>query len=177
MNATLLHSFNGKLIEFEMSPNGLMVNATEMANIYSKKVSHFLENDGTENFINSCIKSRNSDFLAIENREDLVFGKQKSGTWMHRALALKFAAWLDSDFEVWVFSTINEIVFKDYQEMKESNRRIADLEVQIDAEKEKLSTDPHQIAIEKLENQRKLEVSHRNSLNRDQTALFKEEFN
>ena len=39
---------------------------------------------------------------------------------MHRILALKFAAWLDPDFEVWIYSTIDKIIFGNYREIKEA---------------------------------------------------------
>ena len=39
---------------------------------------------------------------------------------MHRVLALKFAAWLDPKFEVWVFSTIDRILLGHYRELKEA---------------------------------------------------------
>ena len=39
---------------------------------------------------------------------------------MHRILALKFAAWLDPKFEVWVFSTIDQIILGHYKEVKEA---------------------------------------------------------
>jgi hypothetical protein len=39
---------------------------------------------------------------------------------MHRILALKFAAWLDPAFELWVFSTIDQIILGHYKEMKEA---------------------------------------------------------
>jgi len=47
-----------------------------------------------------------------------VLGKQKSGTWMHRVLALKFAAWLNPDFEVWVYTTIDTLLY-DYAKIQE----------------------------------------------------------
>lgn len=113
--------YNEKEVDFQTTgKDDLMVNATQMAKIFGKEVTHFLENDGTEKFINSCLKTRNSEFLGVQKREDLVYGKQKSGTWMHRILALKFAAWLDSDFEVWVFMTIDKILLGHYREMKEA---------------------------------------------------------
>jgi phosphatidylserine/phosphatidylglycerophosphate/cardiolipin synthase-like enzyme len=63
--------FNGNEVSFSLDKeNNMMVNATEMA------------------------KSGNSRFL----EEDLIVSKQKSGTWMHRILALKFAAWLNPEF-------------------------------------------------------------------------------
>jgi hypothetical protein len=113
--------YNEQTIDF--LPKGddkLMVNATQMAKVFGKLVGHFLENESTEKFINSCLNNRNSDYLGVKKREDLVDSKQKSGTWMHRILALKFAAWLDPDFEVWVFSTIDQILLGHYREIKEA---------------------------------------------------------
>jgi len=43
--------------------------------------------------------------LNIESKEDLIISKQKSGTWMHRVLALNFAAWLEPAFDLWVYAT------------------------------------------------------------------------
>src|SRR5665648_34571 len=99
-------------IEFDLRQGrNVMVNATEMAKVFGKKINHFMENENTENFINACLNNRNSGFLGVKTREDLVVSKQKSGTWMHRVLALKFASWLNSDFEVWVWMTIDQIIF------------------------------------------------------------------
>lgn len=49
--------------------------------------------------------------------------RQKSGTWMHRILALKFAAWLNPDFEIWVYSTIERILFGKHAQREESLER------------------------------------------------------
>jgi hypothetical protein len=74
----------------------MMVNATEMANIFGKDVPDFTANEGTKNFINACLrraqwerkmneesdsKNRNSGFLNIKTAEDLYTSKQKAGTW------------------------------------------------------------------------------------------------
>jgi hypothetical protein len=34
-------------------------------------------------------------FLQLKSIDDLIVSRQKSGTWMHRVLAIKFAAWLN----------------------------------------------------------------------------------
>lgn len=39
---------------------------------------------------------------------------------MHRVLALKFAAWLDPEFELWVYVTIDKILFSHFKELKEA---------------------------------------------------------
>ena len=98
--------YNNQRIEFLQGENNIMVNATQMAKVFGKLPKDFLKNTDTQRFINSCmkraIKKENSPFLNVKTKTDLVNTKQKTGTYMHRILALKFAAWLDPDFEVWV---------------------------------------------------------------------------
>lgn len=103
--------------------NGMMVNATEMAKAFGKNVGHFMENDSTKKFIEACLNNRNSDYLMVKSESDLIDARQKSGTWMHRILALKFAAWLNPDFEIWVYSTIERILFGKHAQREESLER------------------------------------------------------
>lgn len=113
--------YNETTISFE--PTGkdeVMVNATETAKVFGKQVESFTRNDSTQNFISECLKNENSRYLGIENEDDLLSSKQKSGTWMHRILALKFAAWLDPAFELWVWKTIDTIIIGHYREVKEA---------------------------------------------------------
>ena len=110
--------FGEALISFEKKDREVMVNATQMAKVFGKEVTFFLRNEDTKRFIDSCLKTANSQFLNIKTRDDLVLGKQKSGTWMHRVLALKFAAWLNPDFEVWVYTTIDTLLY-DYAKIQE----------------------------------------------------------
>ncbi len=118
---TVKFVYNDTQIDFlPVGNDSLMINATQMANAFGKKVNHFNENDSTELFINACLNNRNSGYLNVKKREDLIDSKQKTGTWMHRILALKFAAWLDPDFEVWIYSTIDKIIFGNYREIKEA---------------------------------------------------------
>lgn len=42
---------------------------------------------------------------------------------MHRVLALKFAAWLNSEFELWVYATIDSIIFGKHVEREKSLER------------------------------------------------------
>ena len=133
---TRIFEFNGNEISFSMDEeNNLMVNATEMAKPFNKKVEAFMRNEDTQSFISECLKSENSRFLeektdclktgipislGIRSEEDLYISSQKSGTWMHRILALKFAAWLSPSFELWVYSTIETLLFGRYVEREKS---------------------------------------------------------
>lgn len=122
--------FGDKEISFEpfLQKKNVMVNATQMAKIFGKEVARFMENDSTKKFINACLKTRNSSFLNVETRDDLVISRQKSGTWMHRVLALKFAAWLNPDFELWVFLTIEELLYGHSRQTEKSISRTVELQ-------------------------------------------------
>lgn len=118
---TRIHNYGNNPITFALEKNnGMMVNATEMAKAFDKNVGHFMENESTRRFLDACLNNRNSDYLGIKSEEDLIISRQKSGTYMHRILALKFAAWLSPDFEVWVFSTIEQILFGKHVERDNS---------------------------------------------------------
>ncbi len=131
--------YEGFKIDFEpfLKKRNVMVNATQMAKVFGKEVARFMENDGTKKFILACLKTRNSAFLGVEKEADLYVSKQKSGTWMHRVLALKFAAWLNPEFELWVFMTIEQMLFGFAQSQEKSIERSVDLQKQILALKEK----------------------------------------
>ena len=103
--------------------NGMMVNATEMAKPFGRKVEAFMRNEGTISFVNEALKSENSRFLKLFSQSDLYYSSQNTGTWMHRVLALKFAAWLNSAFEIWVYSTIERILFGKHAQREESLER------------------------------------------------------
>ena len=146
--------YNEKDVDFLPSGNdNVMVNATQMAKIFGKLPKDFLKNDDTQNFIQACLrrakktaelrflesgKKENSPFLDIKSESDLVDSKQKSGTWMHRILALKFAAWLDPDFEVWVFETIDKIILGHYKEQKEATAEKLRAERDLEIKKQEL---------------------------------------
>lgn len=108
--------FEGKSVSFETDrEHNLMINATEMAKIFGADVNEFTRNTGTENFVKALSQTENSRF---ENEFSpagvfvkVVVGGRHSGTWMDKRVALKFAAWLNPFFEVWVYSTIEDVLF------------------------------------------------------------------
>lgn len=116
--------YNNQSIEFLQGESSIMVNATQMAKIFGKQPKDFLRNEDTQRFIDTCldwaINKANSPFLNVKTKSDLVNTRQKSGTYMHRIVALKFAAWLNPDFEVWVFTTIDKILYSYFIEIKET---------------------------------------------------------
>ncbi len=168
--------FNNQLVEFDPTGTNIMVNATQMAKIFDAKVNHFLENDGTRAFIKACLNNRNSGFLKVEKEEDLVTSKQKSGTWMHRVLALKFAAWLSPDFEVWVYMTIDFMLFGHYQEMEQSLKESALRRNRINELVNLLRDNEAFLELETLELTERQSSYRRGKKNRQQLEMFRDHF-
>lgn len=114
--------YNEQTIDFQpIGKDNVMVNATQMAKVFGKRVENFTRIESTQSFITECLKNANQRILNIVQESDLVVSKQNSGTWMHRILALKFAAWLDPAFELWVFSTIDKIILGYYREVRNAS--------------------------------------------------------
>lgn len=165
--------FNNQEVDFEQNDQTLMVNATQMGKIFGKLPKDFLINENTKSFIDECLKKGNSPFLGVEKEEDLVTSKQKSGTWMHRILALKFAAWLDPAFELWVYSTIDELLFGRYRKIEESLRLSAQRRNRMDQLKEKLRQDDKFMELERLELEERQQIATRRKQNINQLELFR----
>lgn len=117
MQTIEIFEFKGKQIEFDLSKENIMINATEMAKVYDTRVSKFLENDSTKAFIEAVKLYQKGGNLNMKSEDDIMITKGRSGTWMHRILALKFAAWLDPEFELWVYCTIDKLMFGDIRNM------------------------------------------------------------
>jgi hypothetical protein len=71
-------------------------------------------------------------------REKIVNSSKKRGTYMHRYLAIKFATWLDVNFEIWVIKTIDDFLFAQYNihrkkvvEIEESKKRLTEYRNQL----------------------------------------------
>ena len=98
-----MFKYNGESITFELSNGEVMVNATQMGRSFDKSPTHFLRNEQTLAFI-SALRNR----IPLEPVK--VINGDKGGTWMHQKLALKFAAWLNPEFELWVYDRIEELI-------------------------------------------------------------------
>jgi hypothetical protein len=170
---TQILKYNDQEVEFEFNDTNVMVNATQMAKIFGKEVARFMENDSTKNFISACLKTRNSSFLNIEKEADVYVSKQKSGTFMHRILALKFAAWLDPDFEVWVYATIDCLLFEHYRQLEDSLKASADRRNRIHELKNRFREMDEFIELERLELEERQASYTRGKQNRNRIDLFR----
>ena len=175
---TKTFEFNGKTIDFEINDKNVMVNATQMAKIFGKEIAHFMGNESTKRFVKTCLNTRNSEYLKVFSQSDLYYSQQQKGTFMHRVLALKFAAWLNPDFELWVYATIDDILFGSHQEDERDRREIARLETEIQKKTKALEQLPLQLELEQLNKELKkrrkmIKLRDRQSIS-DYLPLFKE---
>lgn len=173
-NTIVVYKYDDQEIEFDLGKN-VMVNATEMAKIFGKQPKDFLDNEQTKRFIKECLKKVNSPFISVEKVEDLVRSRKKSGTWMHRILALKFAAWLNPAFELWIYHTIDRIVFATARQIEETNHELAVLIAEEEALEERLTIDSDDFRRLKVIQLTKKQLAYRKGrVNKDQLDLFKE---
>jgi hypothetical protein len=165
-------------IDFEPTANdNVMVNATQMAKIFGKDVYDFLKNDNSKNFIAECLKTDNSRFLNVEIMDDLIISKQKSGTWMHRILALKFAAWLDPAFELWVYVTIDRIINHYFREQRDAMIEKITIKAKKEAKRQELLIKyPEMAEYFELDNQEKQAHNKRMYAIKEQFKQLKIEF-
>ncbi len=114
--------YNEQTIDFQPEGrNNVMVNATQMAKVFGKRIDFFLKSDHANEFIKELEFTPFGGNSAPLKREEIIITRGQSGTWMHRILALKFAAWLDTKFELWVFTTIDQIILGHYKEVRSAS--------------------------------------------------------
>lgn len=101
-------------IHFLKNPNdrNVMVNATDMAKAFGKRTDVFLKTDHAKAFIDALIRTPNGG----RKEDEIIQRRSRNGVFFDRRLALKFAAWLSPEFEVWVYSKIDDITYGHYKE-------------------------------------------------------------
>lgn len=97
-----------------------MVNATEMSKIFNKRVDVFLKSDHAKAFIKTLLSTPYGVNKISLSMDEIIKSNKKAGTFMNRILALKFASWLSPEFEVWVYSKIEEITFGNLKKYKDA---------------------------------------------------------
>ena len=112
-----IFEYEGKRITFDFGEEGEMVNATEIAKAFGKRLRDFTRLKQTKEFIKELETLMNTTESADVRRREkaikrVVGGNRKDlqGTWYEQRLALKFAAWLNPKFELWVYGKIRELL-------------------------------------------------------------------
>lgn len=114
---TLKFTYNEAEICFSVDPldKNVMVNATEMAKVFDKRTGDYLANDSTKLFIDELKRT----LIGVQIIDD----RGRNGIYFDRRLALDFAAWLDVKFRVWIFITLDDIIFGSYKQHWQAHAR------------------------------------------------------
>ena len=126
----------------------VMINATDMAKIFGKRPNDFLILDSTQNYIKSFLCYGIS---CNTTEKDVYIVKSKVATFMNRPLALKFAAWLDSDFEVWIYNTIDKLLFSKTKFLETKIIDVANRKTEIAILRSEIINSQNETAIQLLE--------------------------
>jgi len=120
----------------------VMVNATEMAKAFGKRVDVFIKADHVKEFISVLEFTPYGGNSTPLTRDEIIQTKGQNGTYFHKILALKFAAWLDPIFEVWVYSTIEDILFGNYKRHWDAHIKQEQTKEEMESIKLRLITNP-----------------------------------
>ncbi|MFZ4547763.1 MAG: KilA-N domain-containing protein [Bacteroidales bacterium] len=118
---TLQFIYNEQPVDFEPTgKDSVMVNATQMAKIFNKRIDFFLKSEHANEFIKVLEFTPFGGNSAPLTRDEIIQSRGQNGTYMHRILALKFAAWLDPSFELWVYTTIDRVLNHYFREQRDA---------------------------------------------------------
>lgn len=119
---TIIEKFEEQEIAFDLFRGDLMVNATEMAKPFNRRVDNYLRLASTKSLKKALENDRKSEsnYLTSEVVENQILTTkegQHGGTFMCEDLALAFAMWLSPEFHVWILKTVREIIFGNNPEL------------------------------------------------------------
>lgn len=151
--------YNKVNIGFVLNPQNanLMINATEMAKVFDKRIDVFLKTDHAQNFIKTLEKILEKENKLTPNGGHLennlppnggrldkkvIDYRGRNGVYFERRLALKFASWLDVEFELWVYNMIDNIMFGHYKKHWEAHALQEEAKIKMEELKKKILTQP-----------------------------------
>lgn len=99
--------YEGSPIAFSQGEN-VMVNATQMAKKFGKKVIDWTKTQQANDFLQELSevkKITSADLVQVRRGGE----PQAQGTWMHEDVAMEFARWLSPKFAIWCNDRIKEL--------------------------------------------------------------------
>lgn len=137
---TLEFNYQDNQINFlvNQKDKSVMINATEMAKMFGKRTTHYLENESTKEFI-SALKLTG---MSVSLDSEIMEFKGRNGLYFCELLAIDFAAWLNVDFKIWIYSKIQEIIFGNYRKHWEAHAREESLRIELNERKQQILLNP-----------------------------------
>ena len=169
--------YEDKEIQFNAAKNSVMINATQMAKIFGTEVSGFLKTEQTKKFIKSYCHTEDlpygDEFSSSGKLVKIIKGDSSvNGTWMERIVALKFAAWLSPEFELWVFQTIEKLLFDSYTKFIDAYKQTTEIKTEIKELSNRLRNNPDYIRLMQLKKQQRGISKTLKNFNSEDNLLF-----
>lgn len=173
-NQVLKFDYNKNLIEFETKNENVLINATQMAKLFNKRIDVFLKTEPTKTFINEILITPLGGNNSPLTKDEIIQTNQRGGTYMHRVLAIKFAAWLSPKFDLWVYNTIEQILFGNSRKLDQSLKDSAHRKNEIAELETKLNENEIYAKLQSLKFQERQATKARGKENTLQIELFRE---
>lgn len=169
---TQVFKFNEYEITFESKDLNVMINATQMAKAFGKRIDFFLKSEHAKEFIKVLELTPFGGRSEPLKRDEIIKTQNGVSTYFHKILALKFASWLDPKFELWVYTAIEHLLFGHYEGVDNSLRESAKRKKEIDVLRKELYDSETYKNLEKLEWEEKKAARWRSNQNTKQLRLF-----
>lgn len=164
-----IRQYEGFNVSFLAGNRKVKVNATQMAKVFGKRIDNYLANEDTKAFIETLKLPDFSGDLDIKDESDIIEKKGRNGTWMHRVLALHFAAWLDKKFEVWVYITVDKLLFGELPKLAVEK---SDLDKLVEKQEKKIKETEDYAYLLELKRQQKAVNKNINSQQKNQLTFW-----
>lgn len=141
---TLEFIYQETQIHFLVNPldKNVMVNATEMAKLFNKRIDVFLKTQPTKKFIELLEFPPTGVNLEPIPKEEIIQTNHRHGTFFHRELAIEFAMWLDPIFKRWIINKIDEVLFGNYKKHWEAHAIQEEAKLEMERLKTEMLTNP-----------------------------------
>ena len=106
MNELIVKEYLGNGIEFKVVNGAVYANATSMARIFDKEVRRWTALESTKRYIKALTEKTATDMTIVNQGGN----PNEQGTWIHEKLVVKFAEWLDIEFEIWCDEQIATLI-------------------------------------------------------------------
>ena len=116
--------YNNEPVTFQLEGESKMVNATQMAKPFNKRVANWLQGKQTQELITilSAETGIPASGLVVTNKG----GINQQGTWLHIDLALIFAQWLSPRFYFWCNAKVMELMNNGYALSEEFKQQMSE---------------------------------------------------
>ncbi|MFE3872197.1 KilA-N domain-containing protein [Flavobacterium sp. ZS1P70] len=163
---TLELYFQEQPIRFIVGKNDqVKVNGSDMAKIFNKKIQDFCDLKTTREFVKAYLESENvNPANSTLKRDDVIFNKPNFPVMLNNVLAIKAASWINSDLEIWIMKTIDDLKFEHYKAHLKAVSAHEEEKIQFEDLKNKAIKEQNELALLIIESHNRLDQFRNDSV-------------